>query len=223
MPNSSPAALASTVAPVNDPEPKSAWFDAGCAILMAAATLSTAWCSYQNSRWSGRTTDLQQQADVLGRQAMAMVIESQQFESAQLQLEMKATDAILAGDDKPARFYTTRFPAELKPAWDQWMALKPFENPAAPPHPFVPQFYKPRFADQIRDAQATAGRASSESKATALHAAGYLSNTVLLATVLFFAGTAGKFDERRVRQPSLAFAVALFLFAAVRMILLPVG
>ena len=53
-------------------------------------------------------------------------------------------------------------------------------------------------------------------------AAQYLSTTVLLATVLFFAGTSAKFDQRHVRQSSLFFAVAVFLFAVWRMIALPV-
>jgi hypothetical protein len=190
---------------------------------MAAASLSTAWCSYQNSRWSGQTSELQGHADTLQREAMAMTLESRQYESAHLQLAMKAIDAMVDGDEKRAQFYTSRFTGELKPAWDKWIALKPFENPEAPPHPFGPDFYTPRFAQEIRDHQAEAAKASQQARTTSQNAGNYLSNTVLLATVLFFAGTAGKFDQRHVRQPSLAFAIALFLFAAVRMLLLPVA
>ena len=39
----------------------------------------------------------------------------------------------------------------------------------------------------------------------------------------FFAGTSAKFDQRHVRQSSFFFAVAAFLFAAVRMLMLPVA
>jgi hypothetical protein len=49
----------------------------------------------------------------------------------------------------------------------------------------------------------------------------YLANTVLFATVLFFAGTAGKFEQPRVRLSAAAFAVAVFIFAVVRMLLMP--
>ncbi len=48
-------------------------------------------------------------------------------------------------------------------------------------------------------------------------------NTVLFATVLFFAGTAGKFDRLRMRRSTLAFAIAVFDYAAVLMIILPVA
>lgn len=38
--------------------------------------------------------------------------------------------------------------------------------------------------------------------------------------VLFFAGTASKFDQRRVRWSSLAFATSLFLYAMVKLAML---
>lgn len=209
--------------PASPPEAKARWFDATCAILMAAASLSTAWCTYQNSRWNGRTTFLQTHAETLQRDTMTMTLESRQYELAHLELAMKAVDAIVDGDEKRAHFYTTRFNGELKPAWEKWIALNPFDNPSAPPNPFTPEFYKPRFAEEIRVQMAEAVNASNQSKITSQNAANYLGNTVLLATVLFFAGTAGKFDHRNVRQPSLAFALALFLFAAVRMLRFPVA
>lgn len=73
---SAPPSTPESASPV---EAKSPWFDAVCAILMAAASLSTAWCSYQNSHWSGRTTDLLTHADTLQREAMAMTLESRHW------------------------------------------------------------------------------------------------------------------------------------------------
>ena len=51
----------------------------------------------------------------------------------------------------------------------------------------------------------------------------YLSNTGLLAAVLFFAGTSAKFHRLYVRHATFFFAVAAFLFAAARMLMLHVG
>lgn len=93
----------------------------------------------------------------------------------------------------------------------------------APPHPFTSELYVPRFQQEIREAQAEVARAGAQSNLTGKTASGYLSNTVLLASVLFFAGTASKFDQRYVRWASLAFALALFLYAGVRTLLLPVA
>jgi hypothetical protein len=204
-------------------EPKSPWFDPVCAVLMAITTLATAWCSYQSSRWSGQTSDLDALSDRREREAIAMHLEAQQLETIYMRLIMVVIDAKTAGNEKLETFYVTRFPADLKTAWEKWMVLKPFDDPKAPPHPLVAELYTPPFKEQIRAAKEEAAKASDRSHFTGNYASAYLSNTVLLAAVLFFAGTATKFDHRRVRRGSLAFAMALFIFAAIRTFTLPIG
>lgn len=205
------------------PEPKKRWFEPACVLLMAASSLSTAWCSYQNAHWNGRANGLRTQADKLERKSIGQYLESRQIESVQASMFMESVNAQMQGDEKLARFYIDRFAGELKPAYEKWIALNPFENPSAPPHPFTPELYTPHFQQDIRNEQAEAAQASAQSSAAGQNAGGYLSNTVLLATVLFFAGTASKFDQRHVRWASLTFAVALFLYAATRMLMLPVA
>ncbi|MEI6536604.1 MAG: hypothetical protein WCN98_14760 [Verrucomicrobiaceae bacterium] len=207
----------------NPPDSKKPWFEPVTAILMAVSSLSTAWCSYQSSRWSGQSSDLGTQADKLERNAATMFLESHQIVTVQVKAFFEVIDAHLAGNEKLERFYTDRFGAELKPAYEKWLAFKPYENPAAPPHPFVPALYTPRFAQEIKDAKAEAAQSEAKSNITGHTAGAYLSNTVVLASVLFFAGTMGKFDQRHVRWSSLAFAIALFAYAAVRMAMLPVA
>lgn len=190
---------------------------------MAVASLSTAWCSYQSSCWSGQSSALDTHADKLERDAIAMHLEARQAADVQSRLVMEVVDAKLEGDEKRARFYTDRFTDELKPAYEKWIALRPFDDPAAPPHPFVPGLYTPRYEQEIRTAHTEAAQAEAQANVTGNYASSYLSNTVLLASVLFFAGTVGKFDQRHVRWASLAFAIALFGYAAVRMLMLPVA
>ena len=191
---------------------------------MAVASLSTAWCSYQSSRWSGQSSDLDTHADKLERQAVACTSRSAgRSRASSCAAVMEVIDAQLNGNEKLAQFYTDRFRDDLKPAYEKWIALKPFDDPAAPPHPFVPGLYTPRFEQEIRDAKAEADASRRRETSPDTIASSYLSNTVMLASVLFFAGTAGKFDQRHVRQFSLAFAIALFLYAAVRMLMLPVA
>jgi hypothetical protein len=208
-----------------DPNPNEAkrrWFEPASAILMALATLSTAWCSYQSSKWNGQSSVFATNAARLEQKAAVLRLEDNQVIGIQIQLFTNFINAKVTGDDKLARYYSDRFPPELRAAYDRWMAQKPFENPKADPHPFVPGLYKSRFAEDIRQASADAGRNDAEGKRTANIAAQYLSNTVLLAAVLFFAGTSARFDQRHVRHASFFFAVAAFLFAASRMLMLPV-
>ena len=107
-------------------------------------------------------------------------------------------------------FYVERSPPDVRKAYDAWLQQKPFENPSADPHPFVPKLYQPRGTREADDATSKA--------ATSLEEA----NTVLFATVLFFASASGKFEQQRVRSVAFIFAVAVFTFAIVRTTMLPI-
>lgn len=199
------------------------WFEPATAILMAVASLTTAWCSYQNSRWSGISSGLEDKADKLEREASVLKLESHQLASVQMAAVMDVVDATLDGDEKRVLFHTSKFSGELKTAYEKWMALKPFENPQAPPHPLVPALYTPLHQQEIKENLTQAAQYEEESNLTGHHARTYLSNTVILASVLFFAGTMGKFSQKHVRWSSLTFALVLFTYAIIRLVMLPVA
>jgi hypothetical protein len=134
---------------------------------------------------------------------------------------MQALAAHDAGNDKLVNFYVERFPPELRKAYDTWLAQKPFENPNADPHPFVRRLYETPGTHEAADANAKAADSQQKAGAAGSVSGQYLANTVLFATVLFFANAAGKFEQRRVRVVAFAFAVAVFLFGVVRTAMLP--
>jgi hypothetical protein len=204
-------------------EPRRPWFEPACAILMAVASVATAWCSYQSSCWSGESSDLALQAAKMHRQTNSQHLEARQIEAIQTRMFTEAIDAQMSGNDKLTRFYVDRFREELKPAYDKWIALRPFEDPTAPPSPFVPELYMPRFEKEVQEGRAEAARDEEQSRTASHVASSYLGNTVSLATVLLFAATAEKFEQRRVRWGALGFAVALFFYSAVRSLLLPIA
>jgi hypothetical protein len=100
-------------------------------------------------------------------------------------------------------------------------AQKPFENRAADPHPFVPNLYKVRGTAEAAAARADSVRRVAEARQAGNRSGQFLANTVLFAAVLFFAGTAGKFEQPRVRLCAVAFGVVVFVFAVIRMLLMP--
>ncbi len=224
-----PATLPATSLPAAAPQHKAhdhqklQWFEVVAAILMALSTLSTAWCSFQTSKWNGKSSDHMATASRLEQKASILHMQGNQAMMVHAQIFMELMDARMQGNDKLFEFYHARLSPEMRKAYDAWLEEKPFENPKAPPHPFDPKYYTPRFAEEVRQAAAEAGNHTQEARRTGVIGAKYLSNTVLLAAVLFFAGTAGKFHQRRVRTPSLVFAVALYLYTAVRMLMLPIA
>lgn len=202
---------------------KRPWFEPVTIILMGLATLGTAWSSFENSRWGSLSRDLMEDSNDLGRESLALYLDSQQIKIFHSQIFSELVNAKLEGSEERFEFYSKRVPDELKPAIDAWLARKPFENPESSAHPFTKDYYKPRHQEEIAASGAAADRAKKRSDQANDNAADHLSNTIFLSAVLFFAGTARTFDQRRVRTTVLGFAIALFIFTAVRIILLPVA
>lgn len=201
---------------------KKPWFEPVTALLMAIASLGTAWCSYQSSNWNNESSGYSASSNDKQRNAMALHLEANQVETAQVSVFLQTINATLNGNEKLSHFYTARLQGELKVAYEKWMTLKPFENLTAPPHPFVPGLYEPRYRKDMARLHEEAAGDARKSTVAGNHASGYLNLTVILATVLFFAGTAGKFDHRHVRWSSITFALTLFLYCGTRILMLPV-
>ena len=161
------------------------------------------------------------ESNALDRRAALLDVQGSQALIVHASMFMQLLAAQHAGNDKLANFYAERFPPDVKKAYEAWLAQKPFENPAADAHPFVPNLYQVRGTAEAAAARADAAARVAQARDAGNRSGQYLANTVLFATVLFFAGTAGKFEQPRVRLSAAAFGVAVFAFAVVRMLLMP--
>ena len=159
--------------------------------------------------------------NTLERRSGLLTLQGTQQATIQTGMFMQALAAHEAGNEQLLNFYVQRFPPELRKAYDAWLAQKPFENPNADPHPFVPNLYQTRGTQEAADATAKAARSQEEGRKAGTISGQYLGNTVLFATVLFFASASGKFEQRRVRVIAFVFALAIFAFAVVRTLMLP--
>src|SRR6201981_3921304 len=197
------------------------WVEPVAALLMALATLSTAWCSFESAAWTRQSNRLMNEFNTLERRAGLLSLQGMQQATIHTAMFTEVLAAKQAGNDQLVNFYVERFPPELRKAYDAWLAQKPFENPNADPHPFVPNLYKMPGTREAADATAKAARSTQEARNAGNISGQYLANTVLFATVLFFASASGKFEQRRVRIVAFAFAAAVFIFAVVRTVMLP--
>jgi len=66
-------------------KPKKHWIEPAAAILMAA-TVTTTWCSFQSSRWSGQSRSLATRAGRLDRKANLLVVEGQQVQAVHIEI-----------------------------------------------------------------------------------------------------------------------------------------
>src|SRR5438477_1804419 len=201
--------------------PRRQWIEPVIALVMALTTLCTAWCSYQSAAWTRQVNRLMNESNALERKAGLLDVQGSQALIVHASMFMQLLAAYHAGNEKVVNFYVERFPPDVKKAYDAWLAQKPFENPGADPHPFVPNLYEPRGTREAADATAKAAISQQEARTAGSVSGQYLANTVLFATVLFFASASGKFEQRRVRMVAFSFAAAVFIFAVVRTAMLP--
>lgn len=188
---------------------------------MALATVGTAWSSYQSAAWTRKSGRLMQECNTLERKAGLLNLQGMQTLTIQTTMFMQVLAAKQAGNEILAQFYVERFPPDVRKAYDAWIAQKPLENPKADPHPFVPNLYQLRGSEEAAAALARTAGVLKEARNAGNVSGQYLANTVLFATVLFFANASGKFDQRRVRIVAFLFAVAVFAYAVARIAILP--
>ena len=192
-------------------------------VLLAVATVATAWSGYQSTRWNG------EQAKA-GARANALRIESAKFAglaNTQTVVDVSVfTDWVNAyAEDKTelADFYFTRFREEFNPAVKAWIATRPLQNPNAPPTPFAMPQYKLEAREESERLSTEAEVYAAEARRDIQRASNYVLGVVLFASSLFFAGMSAKLASPRLRVVMLSMGCAVFAFTAVWIATSPVS
>jgi hypothetical protein len=180
-------------------------------VLLAIATVATAWSGYQASRWNG-------EAQKAAGRSNALRIESAKaagLANAETEVDVATfsswVDAYAQGQTQLASFYFKRFRAEFKPAVNAWAVTRPLKNPNAPLTPFAMPQYRlaARAAGTKLEADADA---SAQAAVTNIgRATDYVLAVVLLAAALFFAGMSVKLQRPALRRSLLIFGLVAFL------------
>ena len=193
------------------------------AVLLALATVATAWSGYQASRWNG------EQAKAFSK-ANSNRIESTRasnLATSQTQIDVATfvqwVDAYAKKETRLADFYFKRFRAEFKPAVDAWIATKPLKNATAPLTPFAMPQYKLAAQEQADRLEREADAWAAKARANVGRSTNYVLCVVLFAAALFFAGMSAKLPDRRIRVVLLSFGIAVFLGTIVWLATFPVS
>src|SRR5881275_1039993 len=102
---------------VRDREPpRKKWVEPVTALLMALATLSTAWCSYQSAAWTRQSNRLMNEFNALERKAGLLSVQGVQQATIHAAMFMQLLAAQQAGNEKLANFYVERFPPDARKA-----------------------------------------------------------------------------------------------------------
>jgi hypothetical protein len=180
-------------------------------ILLALATVATAWSGYQASRWNG------EQAKAFSRAGALRIESAKAADLANAQTEVDVAtftqwvDAYAQEQSELAAFYRKRFRAEFKPAVEAWIATRPLRNPDAPLTPFAMPEYRLDAREEAERLDAEAEAWSARARTNVQRATNYVLGVVLFAAALFFAGMSARMRTRRLRRVLLAFGIVLFV------------
>ena len=184
-------------------------------LLLAVATVATAWSGYQSTRWNG------EQAKAAGK-ANALRVESAKaagLANTETEIDVATftqwVNAYTLEQTELADFYFKRFRKEFTPAVNAWVATRPLKNANAPATPFaMPQY---RLASRVAAERLEAASAASSAKVLEYlqTASNYVLCVVLFASALFFAGISTKLTAPALRIVMVSLGCAVFLLTAI--------
>jgi hypothetical protein len=184
-------------------------------VLLAVATVATAWAAYQARVWTGEQSQGYSRANA----TRADVNRTAALANRQVQIDVATftqwVDAYAQHHAPLAAFYAARFRNEFKPAFRAWLATKPFTSRAAPKTPFAMPQYRLQAASRAHRLESVADAASQGAKDANQHADNYMLAVVLFASSLFFAGLSTKLGTRTARVTLFALGWAMFLGSAI--------
>lgn len=208
------------------------------AILLSLAALLAAWAGFQAAEWSGVHDAAIDRASAARTEA---AVSSDRSNAEQVADLILFTDWLAAAEnegllsattlpDEPGEepdptllsgFLYQRFRPEFREAVDAWVATSPRTNPDAPPSPFAMPEYSLDSEQHEAGYREKEARAEQAARTANSRADNYVLMTILLASVLFFAGISSKMDTAKARVLLLSIGASLLVVCGVVVIALP--
>jgi hypothetical protein len=184
--------------------------DVAATVLLALATLATAWAGYQSSRWHSEQAKHQAKATASRIEATRSAGVANRQAQVDVSLFTQWVDARLQGQAKLADFYRDRFTDRFQPAFDAWTATDPFGSADAPSSPFVMDEYRIGATAEADALEEEATVAAAEAGEDIDRADKYVLAVVLFAACLFLAGLSTRLSLVSAQVTVLAVGWILF-------------
>lgn len=198
------------------------WLEIIAAVLLALATVASAWSAYQSATWGGLEAEKFAEANTTRIHSSEAKVDADQKYSSDVAVFSDYAYAYADGNTELVNFYQTNlFSKELGTAVDAWIATNPLKNPNAPKSPFKMDEYRIEELEEYRSLEKEANKATDEARIAVKQADRYVLFTVLFAAVLFFAGISTKFSNKHVKISVLIMGIILFLTTLVFVFLQP--
>ncbi|MBZ4408414.1 hypothetical protein OWM54_04915 [Myxococcus sp. MISCRS1] len=190
-------------------------------VLLALATVGSAWSAYQATRWSGEQSYEYSKANALRSEAVRAANEMALLVEVDTSTFGNWAAAWSDGDEKRARFFEQRFREEFRPAFEAWRAEGLLQGVAPPDTPFTRPEYYPAPRERSRLLNEEASATFDKAREATQNGDNFTFCVVLFASVLFFAGVATKLDHPSLKLSLLALGVVMMVVASAYMFSLP--
>jgi hypothetical protein len=192
-------------------------------VLLAAATLGSAWCAYQVTRWNSEEAQAAREATDDRIDATRQFGLATQKVSYDASVIAQYAQAYAAGNQTLIDFIRTNLVRpEFAPVLSQFeQQLQSGGSVNA--NLFENQTYLQQQFAATNDADAKAAAATAKSEDAGVNGDAYTVNTLLMAAALFLAGVTTSFKTNLVRLLLLGIAALTLSYAAARLLTLPVA
>ncbi len=192
------------------------------ALLMALATIASAWCGYKSTSWNGQQSILVAETALRFEATRKLTLAGQEA-LVDITTFEQLYRAMIEGRTEYAQRTLKRLRPEARVAVDAWLATDPLKNTSTPPGPFSMKEYRPRLAEEAKALDQEANRNFDQAREANRNVDLYTMVTIMLASVLFFAGLATHFTSARLQGGVLLLGLLLFLGVVTVLISLPVA
>jgi len=192
-------------------------------VLLAVAALATSWASFQATLWSGDQMEYANESMALRAKSTRASTRAGQLVAIDVGLFNSWMTEEFRGDSTLRRFLEQHFRPEFRIAFDEWIASDPFHSKSAATTPFVLSSYHLSSSDSAYTYEVEADSTVTLSAYANTTGDSYVLTAVILASVMFFAGTAQQMRGPRLRVFLLGLASLACVGAVVRLFTLPRG
>jgi len=181
-------------------------------VLLALATLATAWSGYQSARWGGVQSTKFSQAGALRTESTRASTTAGQLMQIDVGLFTNWINAYAEDNQPLIEFYQARFRPEFAVAYEAWIGTDPKNNPDAPKSPFAMPEYFISYQQEAERLEQEASKSFEEGSAANQNSDDYILNTVILASVLFLAGMQSRLKSVPARMLIVILGLCILAF-----------
>jgi hypothetical protein len=192
-------------------------------VLLGIATVASAWCAYQSSRWNGTETDEARATTEARVEQARLFATGTQIGSYDSNVLLAYAEAQAADQAALAEFIrTTLMRPEFAPVLETWEDEVASDDAQLSPIPANEAYTDALFAG-AEAAEQEAIDAAANAAAAGSNADAYLMTTLFMASALFFAGVVSSFESRGPKLALLTMSMVMLAVGAARIVDLPVA